>query len=91
MSERNVRRKLDLYTPPEIIPTPADVIAIDVTYFGRSWGILTIINVHNGRPLYYEVTNGYETIIIQQTAFVPRAKLLYLFTSKKSPSIFLIS
>lgn len=43
VSERNVRRKLDLYTPPEIIPTPADVIAMDVTYFGRSWGILTVI------------------------------------------------
>ena len=62
MSERNVRRKLDLYTPPEIIPTPADVIAMDVTYFGRLWGILTVINVHNGKPLYCEATNGYETV-----------------------------
>jgi len=62
MSERNIRRKLDLYTPPEIIPTPADVIAMDVTYFGRLWGILTVINVHNGKPLYCEATNGYETV-----------------------------
>ena len=62
MSERNVRRKLDLYTPPDIIPTPADVIAMDVTYFGRLWGILTVINVHNGKPLYCEATNGYETV-----------------------------
>jgi len=62
MSERNVRRKLDLYTPPEIIPTPADVIAMDVTYFGRLWGILTVINAHNGKLLYCEATNGYETV-----------------------------
>lgn len=62
MSERNVRRKLDLYTPPEIIPTPADVIAMDVTYFGRLWGILTVINAHNGKTLYCEATNGYETV-----------------------------
>jgi len=62
MSERNIRRKLDLYTPPEIMPTQADVIAMDVTYFGRSWGILTVINVHDGKTLYCEATNGYETV-----------------------------
>lgn len=45
-----------------IIPTPADVIAMDVTYFGRLWGILTAINAHNGKPLYCEATNGYETV-----------------------------
>lgn len=61
MSERNIRRKLNLYTSPEIIPAKADVIAMDVTYFGRSWGILTAINVHNGKLLYCEPTNGYET------------------------------
>ena len=61
ISERSIRRKLDLYTPPEIIPTPASVIAMDVTYFGRSWGILTVTNVHNGKILYCEPTNGYET------------------------------
>lgn len=62
MSERNVRRRLDLYTPPEIIPTRADVIAMDVTYFGRSWGLLTITNVYNGKALYCEPVNGYETV-----------------------------
>jgi len=62
MSERNVRRKLDLYIPPEIIPTKADVIAMDVTYFGRSWGILTVINALNGKTLYCEPVNGYETV-----------------------------
>lgn len=62
MSERNIRRKLDLYAPPEIIPTKADVIAMDVTYFGRSWGILTVIDVRNGRTLHCEATNGYETV-----------------------------
>lgn len=62
MSDRNIRRKLDLYTPPEILPTPADVIAMDVTYFGRSWGLLTVINVHNGKALYCEPTSGYESV-----------------------------
>ena len=62
MSERNIRRKLDLYTPPEIIPTPTNVIAMDVTYFGRSWGILTVLDVHNGRTLYCEPTSGYESV-----------------------------
>ena len=62
MSERNIRRKMDLYTPPEIIPTQAEVIAIDVTYFGRIWGILTVINAHNGKTLYSEPTNGYESV-----------------------------
>jgi hypothetical protein len=45
MSERNIRRKLDLYAAPNVIPTPADIIAMDVTYVGRSWGILTVINL----------------------------------------------
>ena len=62
MSKRSIRRKMDLYTPPKIIPIPADVIAIDVTYFGRLWGILTVINVHNGKTLYSEPTNGYESV-----------------------------
>lgn len=62
MSERNIRRKLGLYTTPRIIPTPADVIAMDVTYFGRSWGILTVINVLSSKPLYCEPVNGYETV-----------------------------
>ena len=62
MSARNIRRKLDLYTPPEIIPTKVNLVAMDVTYFGRSWGILTVINAHNGKPLYCEPVNGYETV-----------------------------
>ncbi|MBR3353057.1 IS1 family transposase [Candidatus Saccharibacteria bacterium] len=62
MSERSIRRKMNLYTPPEIVPTPADVIAMDVTYSGRSWGILTVINAHNGKTLYSEPTNGYESV-----------------------------
>ena len=61
MSDRNIRRKLDLYVPPKIIPTAADVIAMDVTYFGRSWGILTVINIHNDTTLYCEPVNSYET------------------------------
>ena len=62
ISERSIRRKLDLYTPPIIVPSPADVIVMDVTYFGRSWGILTVTNAHDGKTLYCESTNGYETV-----------------------------
>lgn len=63
MSKRNIRRKLDAYIAPEIIPTPAKVIAMDVTYFGRLWGILTVINAESGKVLYCEPTLGYETVL----------------------------
>ena len=74
MSERNVRRKLDLYEPPEIVPNEEDksttVIAMDVTYFGRSWGILTALNVHTGKPLYSAPTRGYEAVWDYEQAII---------------------
>ena len=62
VSERNIRRRLDLYIPPEIIPVKTIVIAMNVTYFGLSWGILTVINTHSGKSLYCEPVNSYETV-----------------------------
>lgn len=50
---RTIRNKLDLYNPPEIVPSEVDaattVIAMDVTFFKRTGGVLTVINVHNGK------------------------------------------
>lgn len=63
---RTIRKKLDLYNPPEIVPNEEDkdttVIAMDVTFFKRTGGILTVINVHNGKALYCAETGGYETV-----------------------------
>ena len=63
---RTIRNKLDLYNPPEITPSEDDknttVIAMDVTYFRRTGGVLTVINVHNGNTLYQAETGDYETV-----------------------------
>lgn len=62
LSEKTIRNKLNNYEPPQIIPTPAEVIAMDVTYFGRTGGILTVINAIDGKVLYSESTGSYETV-----------------------------
>lgn len=63
---RTIRSKLDSYNPPEIVPDEEDqdttVIAMDVTYFKRTGGILTVINAHSGKALYQAETGGYETV-----------------------------
>ena len=63
---RTIRNKLNLYNPPEIIPNENDkdtaVIAMDVTFFRRAGGVLTVINAHNGKALYCAETGGYETV-----------------------------
>lgn len=64
--ERTIRRKLDLYNPPMILPGESDrdvtVIAMDVTFFKRTGGILTVLDVHTGKALYQAETGGYETV-----------------------------
>ena len=37
------------------------VIAMDTTYFGRKYGVVTIINAHNGNLLYFHEIRGSET------------------------------
>ena len=63
---RTIRNRLDLYNPPEIVPDETDksvtVIAMDVTFFRRSWGVLTVIDAHSGKALYEAETRGYETV-----------------------------
>ena len=66
LCRRTIRKKLDLYNPPEITPSTKDkdtiVIAMDVTFFKRTGGVLTVINVHNGKTLYQAETGDYETV-----------------------------
>lgn len=66
LCERTIRRKSDLYDPPEIIPNENDkntvVIAMDVTFFKRTGGVLTVINAHSGKALYMAKTGPYETV-----------------------------
>ena len=70
-SSRTIRRKLDLYNPPKIIPThQVDVIGMDVTYFGRSWGILSIIDTENGDALYCAEVGAYETVYDYERAIL---------------------
>ena len=63
LGERTVWNILHDYKIPPIIPkSPVDVITMDVTYFGHSWGLLTVLNAHTGDCLYCEETRGYETV-----------------------------
>ena len=66
LCERTIRNKLDLYNPPLILPSGDDsevtVIAMDVTFFKRTGGILTVLDVHTGKALYEAETGGYETV-----------------------------
>ena len=63
ISRSSIRRKMDYYEPPEIIPLgPVDVVAMDVTYFGRSGGVLSVIDAINGTPLYCHEVGAYETV-----------------------------
>ena len=66
LCERTIRNKLDLYDPPLILPSENDkdvsVIAMDVTFFKRTGGVLTVIDAHNGKALYEAETGGYETV-----------------------------
>ena len=66
LCHRTIRKKLDLYNFSGIILSEEDksttVIAMDVTFFKRTGGVLTVINVHNGKALYCEETGSYETV-----------------------------
>ena len=66
LCKRTIRDKLDLYDPPLILPSGNDknvtVIAMDVTFFKRTGGILTVLDAHSGKALYEAETGGYETV-----------------------------
>ena len=65
LSERKVYHSLRCHLVPPIIPPnnyPTKVICMDVTYIGRSYGFLSVLDAHNGKCLYCEPTKGYETV-----------------------------
>lgn len=56
---------LENYEVPKTIPPDnfvSNVIGIDVTYVGRKYGFLSVIDIATGICLYCEVTRGYETV-----------------------------
>ena len=46
------------------------VISIDVTFFKRAGGILTVLDVHTGRALYESETGSYETVWDYEKAII---------------------
>ena len=62
-STKSIKRILESHPVVPIKPKgAADVICMDVIYFGRKWGVLSVLNAHTGECLYCAPTNGYETI-----------------------------
>lgn len=62
LSDKTIRNILTTYEVPPIIPQGIHtVIAMDVTYFGRDWGLLIAIDANTGEGLYVGTTRGYET------------------------------
>lgn len=60
--DKTVRKILSTYEVAPIIPSGQHtVIAMDVTYFGRDWGLLITIDANTGEGLYVGITRGYET------------------------------
>ena len=63
------KRKIDEiiknYKVPRIIPPEnleVTVICVDVTYVGRKYGFLSVLDAYSGICLYCEITRGYETL-----------------------------
>ena len=54
--------KLDLMQLPEDIKQQVKVIIMDTTYFGRNYGIVTIIDAYTNRLLYFQEINRSEII-----------------------------
>lgn len=54
--------ELDLIHLPEVIKQQVKVIIMDTTYFGRSHGIVTFIDAHTNRLLYFQEINRSEII-----------------------------
>lgn len=61
-SKSTIRDIIAKYSVPDITPSPAEVIMMDVTYFGRKWGILVAINAHTSKTIYAKVINHAERV-----------------------------
>ena len=67
-SGNTIRHILHDYQPPPIHLSDEEkskttVIAMDTTYFGRTHGVVTVINAHSGELLYFGEISGTETNI----------------------------
>lgn len=65
-SGNTIRKILHDYQPSPIHLSDKEkaaitVIAMDTTYFGRSHGVVTVINAHNGKLIYFKEIFGTET------------------------------
>lgn len=63
--KRTIDTIVENYEVPSIIPPnnyPATVVCMDVTYVGRKYGFLSVLDAHKGVCLYCAITRGYETI-----------------------------
>ena len=75
-SKGKIIKLLQNYPMPKLHPHgPADVIAMDATYFGRKWGILLVLNALSGEPLYCQRINGYERVVDYWQAIYELSKL----------------
>lgn len=80
LSDKTIRNILAAYEVPPIIPHGTHtVIAMDVTYFGRDWGLLIAIDANTGEGLYVGITRGYET------SYDYRKAIQYLVSSQICP------
>lgn len=61
-SEKTIRNILKNIPMPNIIPSKAKVIMMDVTYFTRELGVLVVINAISGRTIYAKVINHAERV-----------------------------
>ena len=56
VSESTIKRKLKLHQPgvKERVKARSVVLLIDSTYWGRNWGVLVMMDAHDGEVLYHK-------------------------------------
>ena len=63
-SKRKITHILRVHNVPLIVPPnnyPTKVICMDVTYVGRKYGFLSVLDAHTKKCLYCELTKSYES------------------------------
>ena len=87
ISQRKISLILEKFEVPPIIPPKdykATVICVDVTYIGRKYGFLSVLDAYTGVCLYCSLTRGYETaydyeralIVLRKRGINPRAVVM---------------
>ena len=73
LGKRKVNDILENYEIKPIVPSRnyhCDVICVDVTYVGRKYGYLSVLDAHRGNCLYCGITRGYETVYDYEKALL---------------------